>query len=138
MLCTIRWYGAHVEGNLHSRFLTQSQGGQDWRTLRNFVMTSTVYLELLSALKHMELENDIMRTDLEYSCGVLNMKYKKQLVEDAPAEVQQFLTWLQEGNINNTAHDWAKTEKYKGMLKSSHIVLVASISLDDGCCHLLN
>ena len=52
------------------RFLAESQGGQDWRTLRNFAMTSTVFLELLSALKQIELEDDAVRADLEYSCCV--------------------------------------------------------------------
>jgi hypothetical protein len=85
-------------------------------------MTSTVFLELLSALKQIELEDDAMIADLEYSCCVLNMKYKKPIVEDAPIEVKQFLCWLQDGQINTTAHDWGKTEKYKGVFKIYNIV----------------
>jgi hypothetical protein len=115
-LCPSRWTGAHIEGNLCSRYLTQSQGREDWRILRNFVMTSTVFLELLSALKHIDLQDEAMVADLDYCCGVLNMKYKKAIVEDAPIEVQEFLSWLQEAPRSTTSqNDWLKHAKYKGV-----------------------
>jgi hypothetical protein len=103
-----------VEGNLHSIFLTETQGTPDWRTLRNFVMTSTVYVELLSALKHVEIDDDVLKTALNNSSVLLNMCSMKPVVEEAPEKIQMFLSAILDGTINTTIKEWVKTEKYKG------------------------
>jgi hypothetical protein len=99
---------------MHCKFLTESQGAQDWRTLRNFVMTSTVYMEMLSALKHVDMDDEDFKASLHNSCSVLNMRSQKPIVETAPEAVHNFLTALLNGSVDTSNEEWVKNVKYLG------------------------
>ena len=111
-----RWTGAHIEANFHCRFLTSSQGGHDWRILRNFVYTSTVYLEALCAIRLLDELDDITRSSIDICCGVLNMKTTRPVVQDAPELIKHFLVSLEDGTIPTGSKDWVKAAKVNGRL----------------------
>jgi hypothetical protein len=109
-----RWTGLHIEANLHCRFLTASQGGNGWRLLRNFVYTSTVYLEVLSAIRLLDVLDETTRIPIDYCCGLLNMKSTRPVVQDAPEQIKHFLLCLEDGTISTHSKDWVKAGKYNG------------------------
>jgi hypothetical protein len=71
-------------------------------------MTSTVYLELLAALRHVDIDCEKLQASVDYSCQVLNMRTTRSTFEDAPREVRDFVHILQDGTIDTSTSkaDW--------------------------------
>jgi hypothetical protein len=79
-------------------------------------MTSTVYLELLAALQHVDIDCPKLKTSVDYSCQVLNMRATRPTIEDAPPDVRDFIHILQDDTIDTSKADWVKTARINGML----------------------
>jgi hypothetical protein len=79
-------------------------------------MTSTVYLELLGALRHVDIDCPKLQASVDYSCQVLNMRATRPTIEDAPPDVRVVIHMLQDGTIDTSKADWVKTARVNGML----------------------
>jgi hypothetical protein len=71
-------------------------------------------MEMLSALKHVDMDDEDFKASLHNSCTMLNMRSQKPIVENAPEEVQNFLVALTDGSVDTSNVEWVKHAKYLG------------------------